>query len=255
MCIIDYIFRKHIFTAGCAAIWTYSLTHYEQATRQHPFYYYYLVFVFIAVLIAYNYQYVNKFSIPATLSFLISIILLPLVVYYALNNLPASEKIIPFNFLCCCIVYCLLCTLLYKKFLRNIPYLKALVIASCWTFICAVIPYLLFYKSVNLSVFIEVFLLVFSISVLFDIKHMNYDIGKIKTIATLLGKKNSKLFCVLLLSVSGYLGYIYSPTSQIILFYVIAAITVIISEKLKNIYLYQLTFDGLLILHGLMLLG
>jgi 4-hydroxybenzoate polyprenyltransferase len=71
----------------------------------------------------------------------------------------------------------------YKISLREIPFLKTILVAAVWTFVVAYFPFVLFRVVIRLDVFwlISEFMFLFSLSILFDIKDIQID----KTNATI----------------------------------------------------------------------
>jgi hypothetical protein len=252
--VIAYIFRKHIFTSFCAAAWTFSLNFKHIDTNQ-KFFPLYIVMVFAAVWLAYNYQYTTHLSKHKSNYILLLVGILLAGSYYPLKRLSANYRTeIFFNLVYAAVVFCILIALSYKMYLRKIPYLKAPLIAICWTMVCKVIPELIFSEHTHILVIIEVFLITLCICILFDLKHKNYDTGKIKTLATLLGNHYTIAVCMLILSGAGYISIMLCQTNLMLLFYACGIAAIISFNQFKNTYLFQFIYEGILMLHGVLIL-
>jgi len=166
-----------------------------------------------------------------------------------------------------CLILLALLTLLYsipiiktnekRKRLRDVGYLKILLIALTWALVCGNLPLLHAtepYTSIqHLSVFAEKFFYIIAITIPFDIRDMKYDasIG-IKTLPIrfgVLGGISIALGCLVISFV-----VLIGTTNQIniqlayALTYIITAYFILESSQSKNNFFFLFYMDGLMIL-------
>jgi hypothetical protein len=137
----------------------------------------------------------------------ISIISVIALVYLTFQlRLKAILILIPFS----------LATLFYvfplKRYsLRNVAGLKLFLIAFSWAGITVLFPLVQNYmslRSVDWIVFIQRFLIIIVLTIPFDIRDMNYDVSKLKTLPQQLGIQKTKHFGLVLLIVFFFLEFI-----------------------------------------------
>jgi hypothetical protein len=95
---------------------------------------------------------------------------------------------------------------LFHKSLRNLPLIKIFLISFVWSMTIAVLPFLDDIDKTNwqqpVSFFISTFLFVWSITIPFDIRDVNLDDKKLKTIPQLVGLKKAKQLALIAIFVS-----------------------------------------------------
>jgi len=142
---------------------------------------------------------------------------------------------------------------------RRIPYLKVFIVALTWssiTIIPQVIDSSFFYDSDNWKfLFIERFLFILAITLMFDIRDVNVDPSYLKTIPMSIGIRNTKLLSMILIFVAtiGLLGLDINLW-QLIGVFVVYSITLVLvyysSPDNDDIY-YSGLLDGVMGLHVL----
>ena len=104
-----------------------------------------------------------------------------------------------------------------KYSLRNIPYLKLFLIAFSWAGITVLLPLIqnfIIPRDIDYIVFIQRFLFVIFITVPFDIRDLDYDASKLKTLPQQLGVKKTKIVSTLLIILFVLLELIKSTDEQ-----------------------------------------
>ena len=89
-----------------------------------------------------------------------------------------------------------------KYSLRNIPYLKIFLIAFSWAGITVLLPLIqnfIIPRDIDYIVFIQRFLFVLFITIPFDIRDLDYDTSKLRTLPQQLGIKKTKIASTLLI--------------------------------------------------------
>ena len=201
------------------------------------------LFVFFSTVISYNTirflrisdinSWQNKWlkDHKKILFFLVAISLITLVYLTIQLRLKAVLVLIPFA----------IATLFYtfpieKLSLRNIPGLKLFLIAFSWAGITVLFPLIQNYMSIRGTdwiTFIQRFLFVIVITIPFDIRDINYDQNKLKTLPQQLGISKSKVIGLLLIILFLFLEFLKIDfTSKSIL--VILLISVLTSIFLVN---------------------
>lgn len=166
-----------------------------------------------------------------------------------------------------CLIVLAIITLLYstpiikstkiRKRLRDVAYIKILLIAFTWALVCGSLPLIQsseqFMLSQHVAVFFEKFFYIIAITIPFDIRDMEHDKSTdVKTIPIKIGIGNSilfALFClvvsyVILLSVSNNISLqiAYLFTYAVTAYYILES-----SIKIDNFF-YLFYMDGLMIL-------
>lgn len=145
-----------------------------------------------------------------------------------------------------------LISLLYawKKW-REVMFVKIFLISISWALMTVVFP---LYGKIEIKeiepLFWSVFLFIFSITIPFDIRDMQYDKDKI-TIPLQIGIVWSKVLAIILLWVSFFLlGQVFFLYTSIF-FYLLTSIIILLSEENRQEYFYSLLVDGLIIFHSI----
>ena len=219
--------------------------------------YYYLILVFFATLFAYNFQYINgqkansERQVQSSWLFKNSQ-LIKIITYSSLIiSVVLSFFIFPLNFTLLSLP-ALTLVLMYKNgitmkySLRNIPFIKIIVISFCWMWTCTILPQLLnnFFFDWKISLFI--FLYIFTITLPFDIRDNNFDNQSIKTIPQLIGLKKTYILSLLMLLVLMVFSY-FMINSFLVFFILLTLIIMIPSYKIQSENYYLFILDGLLV--------
>ncbi len=154
---------------------------------------------------------------------------------------------------------------IFRKRLRDIAYLKVVLVALVWAYLSSFLPANLYgFSNIWLIsfVFLEHFLYIFTITLAFD--HRDNDSDRtlgVKTFANQLSFDQLKTMMIIglillqLVSFSGYLFGFYSEqlTLAFFLFYILLYFILIVrfSKEAKDYY-YLFLVDGTIILHGLL---
>lgn len=151
----------------------------------------------------------------------------------------------------------------YKKSpsLRDIPYLKIIVIGITWAIAVVWLPmvdtkyYIGMNSSILLFSILQVFLFVFAITIPFDVRDVNFDkLNQLKTIPQLIGNKNAVVFSELLLVGSILLLYFLPIGSYIYPLLIGHIITMLIigftTEKRNEIFFAGLVEGTVIIIYG-----
>lgn len=136
--------------------------------------------------------------------------------------------------------------------LRNVPFLKILLISLVWDFVVLVLPLLLAREDFGidefgLSIQLLIFLIVMCIP--FDIRDRKIDLGKIKTLPVVLGVKKSKYLAIVLMLTFGIWGAIDGVYS-FSLITIIAVTSLIYTNETRK----ELFFTGWIEGHFLLLM-
>jgi len=140
-----------------------------------------------------------------------------LMCYYALQ-LPLSTLLwyLPFGALT--ILYAIPFLSGFQKNLRNISYLKIVVVALVWAGVSVVIPIMDAEETIENPVvwylFLQRFILVSVLILPFDIRDVRFDAISLQTIPKKIGEKNTKKLGFLLLSFALLLEFLIAPNSS-----------------------------------------
>lgn len=144
----------------------------------------------------------------------------------------------------------------FLKSLRNIPFLKPFLIASCWISITYLLPLFEYHNtSINIDLVANQWILIFITAILFDFRDQEVDkeIG-LKTFANQLEVKKLKIICILLTIIR--LGF-FTNTNQLILEILFSAILILLIS-LTNIkrtdFYYLCAIDGALVIYPTLML-
>lgn len=142
-----------------------------------------------------------------------------------------------------------------KPGLRDIPFLKAWLVALSWVAVTVVLPLLqahLQYSDALLISAISIFLFIFSIAIIFDLRDVNLDEKSKRTIPQLFGQRMTRwLAFVCLLFPLIFLNLVNIGMWPCLLILLISGTLIIFKEKdAKGDFFYSFWLDGLLILPG-----
>ena len=176
---------------------------------------------------------------------------------------------IPVKTLCYSIPFCLL-TVLYAvpflsgfdKNLRQVSYLKIVVVALVWAGFTVLIPWIDVGKEITINVMLLMLQRFFIVVVLilpFDIRDVMYDAISLQTIPKKIGEAKTKKLGLMLLVFSLVLEYIL-PTNNIVktpfmLFFFLLVIFLMRAEKEQSKYFSSFWVELLPIVWWLLLLG
>ena len=219
--------------------------------------YYYLTLVFFATLFAYNFQYINGEKVNSerkvqSLWLFKNTQSIKIIAYSSLLvSIFLSFFIFPLNFLWLCLPSLILVFMykngITKKFsLRNIPFIKIIIISFCWMWTCAILPQILNEFIFDWKISLFIFLYVFTITLPFDIRDHNFDDSSIKTIPQLIGLKQTyilSLFMLLLLMLISY----FLIDKFLVLFILLTLFLIIPTYKTQSENYYLFILDGLLV--------
>jgi 4-hydroxybenzoate polyprenyltransferase len=273
--VIDFILLGNFFIAACAALQTLQtckLRYFSVAGS--PI----LVFVFWGTFLLYNihkpinywlkkefianprFQNAKRFEAP--LSILVFIAALICFNCFFLFKQTGQQAIM----ICGALSLAYVLPILKGKRLRDIPFLKIILISLVWASVCVVLPISIVGRGWGMPeslMFLEKALFIFALTIPFDIRDMTWDAQTgIKTIPLSIGLEKAKrwssyaiigsfLFVIIL----SYFG-VYSLKQ-----YIALSISLILSEYLiqktqgenSNLFFYGL-IDGQLALQGLLIL-
>ena len=141
---------------------------------------------------------------------------------------------------------------LFRKSLRDIPFLKIILIASSWAAVTVLIPA---YINQELSaystwaIFTLNFIYIFALVIPFDIRDLQVDEPEKKTIPQLIGWKASKYTGITLLIICGLLSYTFFKEAiySIPIYFFSILLMLQVNDKRKELF-YAFGIDGLILL-------
>ena len=141
---------------------------------------------------------------------------------------------------------------LFRKSLRDIPFLKIILIASSWGAVTVLIPA---YINQELSaystwaIFTLNFIYIFALVIPFDIRDLQVDEPEKKTIPQLIGWKASKYTGITLLIICGLLSYTFFKEAiySIPIYFLSILLMLQVNDKRKELF-YAFGIDGLILL-------
>lgn len=145
-----------------------------------------------------------------------------------------------------------------SKGLREFPGIKIVLVSSVWTVVTILIPLI---EAGQLSseivpFLIQQFIFLFILCLPFDIRDVEVDEKKIKTIPQLIGKINSIFLCELLLGILFFYVYHSSQNTSFIIssgvIFLYSGIVIWLVRKKKSELFYLYLIDGALILQVLL---
>jgi 4-hydroxybenzoate polyprenyltransferase len=136
--------------------------------------------------------------------------------------------------------------------LRKVPFLKAFVITYVWAGSSVLLPALKNGMSLGssevLQLFIERYLFLFALAVIFDIRDLSFDVQHIRTIPGRFGSNKTKVISLILLLIACLMVFIhYQNTyliSAFILSFIIAAVLIYIARADSGEYYFLFLVDG-----------
>ncbi|NQX96405.1 MAG: UbiA family prenyltransferase [Flavobacteriales bacterium] len=158
----------------------------------------------------------------------------------------------------------------YKKSpsLRDIPYLKIIVIAITWSIAIVWLPFIdskFIYQNINSTSFVlalfQVFLFVIAITLPFDVRDIKFDkLNHLKTIPQLIGSKSTIIFSELFLICSIVLLYNLLPARNyfyalFISHLITMTIIAFTNEKRKEVFFAGLVEGTVIILYSSVLIS
>jgi hypothetical protein len=141
---------------------------------------------------------------------------------------------------------------MFSKSLRDIPFIKIILIAFSWAAVTVLIPAYIneeFSAYDTWSLFIINFIYIFALVIPFDIRDLNYDEPEKKTIPQLIGMKAAKHTAIILLNICGLLSFaLLKEAVFLVPVYVVSIIVLFqIDDKRKELF-YACGIDGLILL-------
>ena len=122
-----------------------------------------------------------------------------------------------------------------KKNIRSVGGVKIYVVAICWSVTCVIFPALYFNLNFNKDVllsFVQVFLLVVSLIIPFDIRDLEYDNNDLRTLPQKIGIRKAKQVGIILMSIFFIIELFFKSESKLI-----AALIIFIAYQLAIWYL------------------
>jgi hypothetical protein len=140
----------------------------------------------------------------------------------------------------------------FGKSLRDIPFIKIILIASSWAAVTVLIPAYINQESPANDVwilFILNFIYIFALVIPFDIRDLDFDEPDKKTIPQLIGMKAAKYIAIVLLIICGVLSFILLKEAVFLIPAYIVSIAILfqVSGKRKELF-YAFGIDGLILL-------
>jgi hypothetical protein len=140
---------------------------------------------------------------------------------------------------------------------RDIPFLKVYFVSMSWVSVSVILPLLNNHENLTETVWLtgaSIFLLVFAIAIIFDLRDANLDEKTKRTVPQLVGKKWTILIAIMALFFSMIFPVLIDVSNWIIALPVIVLGTILIvnaSEEKSDFY-FSFYLDGILILPGLL---
>jgi len=144
------------------------------------------------------------------------------------------------------------------KNLRDIPHLKAYLIALVWTMASVVLPAMesdTFFSGRTFQLTASNFLFILALTIPFDIRDIHLDEKSKWTIPQFLGLNGSKLISLVLISASVFIGandliLITHLSISILTYLILLALT---TTKRQELF-FSFLIDGMLVLHPLLII-
>lgn len=270
--IFNYIIFGNIFIAICAVF----MSHYTFAVFDSPVNYTLLGFVFFAAISSYSfhsylpttekeYSEKVKWSISHRSYFMALLIIGAIGSTVFLFFLEQDLKLI---------LALILFTILYSSpklkfekfsFFKRFGTAKTLYLASIWTLVTVSLPLStmdLITGNAGILFFVNRFLLIYAICILFDLKDKDYDIQRgIKSIITILDEKKIELLffiCLILFFISSLVLYIFRDSGLMVLTLIAPGALLIFlfqkSKETKSDYWFSFLLDGIMMLSPILYL-
>ena len=141
---------------------------------------------------------------------------------------------------------------MFSKSLRDIPFIKIILISFSWAAVTVLIPAYIneeFSANDTWSLFILNFIYIFALVIPFDIRDLNFDEPEKKTIPQLIGMKAAKHTAIILLIICGLLSFaLLKEAVFLVPVYVVSLIVLFqVNDKRKELF-YACGIDGLILL-------
>lgn len=223
----------------------------------------YLLFVFFSTLFSYNFQRITrieKIRVHAPDSWIVQhesigkgLLIFSLI--GALITLPVFDA--PFSLFWLIILAIVSGGYSYKN-LRDLPYLKIILIAISWGIACGIIPLIIHKQSSSTEILLNftwVSLYILAITIPFDIRDIGIDEDNKKTIPQWVGINQSKLIGFLALGLS-LLPIVLISTWFVffssLISYLIASYLIQVSTPSNSNFYFTFWIDGHIVLHFLL---
>ena len=140
----------------------------------------------------------------------------------------------------------------FSKSLRDIPFIKIILIAFSWSAVSVLIPAYIYQELLANAVwilFILNFIYIFALVIPFDIRDLEFDEPDKKTIPQLIGLKAAKYTAITLLIICGVLSFGLLKEAVFLLPAYIVSIVILfqVNGKRKELF-YAFAIDGLILL-------
>lgn len=139
---------------------------------------------------------------------------------------------------------------------RDLPFLKAYLVALAWTAMLVFLPLLqthVRWGSEQLQYALAMFFFIFSLAIIFDLRDVEMDDREMKTIPHLIGKNGTVVLSLMALSASLILMLLVQPEWWF--WYLVIAfggtLLLLLSKKHNTDFFYSFWLDGFLFLPGL----
>lgn len=150
----------------------------------------------------------------------------------------------------------------FHKNLRQISYLKIIVVAIVWSGFTVVLPVVDSIQEITsnlMFIMIQRFLIVVVLILPFDIRDMQYDAISLQTIPRKIGVKKTKRLGLILMIFSLLIEYLFTAESfmktPFMIFFFLVIISLMRAEKAQSKYFSSFWVESLPILWWLLLLG
>lgn len=141
---------------------------------------------------------------------------------------------------------------MFSKSLRDIPFIKIILIAFSWAAVTVLIPAYINNESSaedTWTLFILNFIYIFALVIPFDIRDLDFDEPEKKTIPQIIGMKAAKYTAIILLFICGLLSFaLLKEAVFLVPVYMVSMIVLFqINDKKKELF-YACGIDGLILL-------
>ena len=141
---------------------------------------------------------------------------------------------------------------LFSKSLRDIPFIKIILIALSWAAVTVLIPAYINHESSANEIwflFILNFIYIFALVIPFDIRDLDFDEPDKKTIPQLIGMKAAKYTAIILLIICVVLSFVLLKEALFLIpvYFVSIAVLFQVNGKRKEFF-YACGIDGLILL-------
>lgn len=140
----------------------------------------------------------------------------------------------------------------FSKSLRDIPFIKIILIALSWAAVTVLIPAYINEESPTNDIwvlFLLNFIYIFALVIPFDIRDLDFDEPEKKTIPQLIGMRAAKYTAITLLIICGLLSFVLLKEAVFLIPVYIVSIVVLfqVNDKRKEFF-YACGVDGLILL-------